>query len=107
MAEVLGRIRLRGPAAYFTRLGSIIEFAVVCSGLASLIYSIAVDSTLAAQVYPYFTIIGKNVWEYCEMLQEEKELRQTKARACEEVAFGNLEEPVQIEMEPVGNNNKP
>ena len=66
-----------------------------------MLYGALVESSLPTQIIPLLIIIGKNIWEYWQILKEEKELRQTRARASEEVAFDNLDEPGQIEMEAV------
>ena len=99
--EVIGRIRLNGASEYFKKIPNFLEGIILLGGLVVLLYRALIEESIIVRLSPFLVIIGKNIWEYCQILKEEQERKQTKARASEELAFENLEEPVQIEMETV------
>jgi len=100
-AEIAGRVKLNTATKYFTTPANFLECTMLCIGLVLLLYDAAVRPAWWSEVLPLLVIIGKNCWEYYLILKEEKELKQTKARASEEVAFDKLDDPGQIEMETV------
>ncbi len=97
---------LRSVTTYLANLPNLVESVVLVFGLTVLLYSLIAKEPVAAQTLPFLAIIGKNCWEYYAMIREEREMRRTRAQANEEVAFGNFDEPVQIEMEAVGTSKQ-
>ena len=99
VCEIGGKIKLITASEYFKKAGNVIELLVVVGGFVVFLYRSFVEAGLIVQLIPFVVIIAKDGWQYYQILNEEQERKQTKARASEELAFENLEEPVQIEME--------
>jgi len=101
IADIGCRIKLNTLPEYYKKLSNIIENISILAGLLIFSYRAFIEDDLIIRIIPFLIILIRNIWKYYEILHEDAERRQTKARASEELQFENLEEPVQIEMEAV------
>ena len=96
--EIAGRIRLVSAPDYFKQISHLLEVTGSILGLIILAHRVIVGGNLLKRAIPFIVIIGRNVWEYSVILREDRERRQTKERAREELSFESLDDPVHIEM---------
>ena len=96
--DIYGRIKLKGWSIYATAFSNMLMFGLCILGLIIFFCRIFISDGLFFRLLPFLILFGKNLWEYYVMVKEEKERKQTKARACEEVAFDDLGDHIHIDV---------
>ena len=99
--ELVARTKLTSKGDYYKRAENFMQIGIIAAGFIFFLYQNLVYSLLILRILSPFIVLVRQVWTYMELIREDEEQKQTRARASQELSFDILHNPVQIEMETI------
>eukprot|EP00826_Nyctotherus_ovalis_P024684 TRINITY_DN1905_c0_g1_i16.p1 TRINITY_DN1905_c0_g1~~TRINITY_DN1905_c0_g1_i16.p1 ORF type:complete len:204 (-),score=40.95 TRINITY_DN1905_c0_g1_i16:152-763(-) len=99
--ELAARHKVLSNGDHYKRMENAGKIGIVGGGFVAFLYQCFANTVILRIAGP-LVILAKSVWEYLDLVREDKEQMQTRARASEELSFDVLNSPVQIEMGHIG-----